>query len=140
MVEQHGLRAHHVADCNDRKIKAPWFACFRIRRRWPGGAHASTQNIRADHKIALGIDRPAGADHRFPPARFPRYRMHTGAVLVSCEGMTNQHGIRTLRVECAIGLEGNLEWREIDAGVEFERLISAKMGDQRLAGLIHLAW
>ena len=32
MVEQHGLRAHHVANGDDRKIETPWHPSLRIGR------------------------------------------------------------------------------------------------------------
>src|SRR5262245_47441037 len=139
MVEQHGLRADHVPDCDDRKIEAPRLACFRIRGRRPGGTHAGTQDIRTDYEIALGIDRPAWPDHRLPPARFPRDRMHARDMLVSSERMANQHRVGTLRVERSVGLVGNLEWREVYAGVEPERLVGSKIGHQRLTRLIRFA-
>jgi hypothetical protein len=35
-VEEHGLRAHHVADGDDRKFQAPRLAGLRIGRRGAG--------------------------------------------------------------------------------------------------------
>src|SRR5262245_33255098 len=53
--------------------------------------------------------------------------------------MADQHRIRTLRVERPICLVGNLEWRELHAGVELERLVGSEPGDQRVARVVRFA-
>ena len=68
MIEQHRLRAHHVAHGDDGKVEAPRHAGRRIGRGRTGRAHAAADDIRADDEIAFGIDRPAGTDHGLPPA------------------------------------------------------------------------
>ena len=126
MVEQHRLRAHHVANSNDGKFEAPRLAGRRIGRGRPGGTHAAAQHVRADHEIAFGVDRLAGADQRFPPAGFAGHRMQVGDVLVAGQGVADQHGIGAGIVEFAVSLVGDLEWRNRHAGIELQRLISAK--------------
>ena len=50
-------------------------------------------------------------------------RMQVGHVLVAGERMADQHGIGALGIERAVGLVGDLERRELDAGIELERLV-----------------
>ena len=97
MVEQHRLRAHHVADGDDRKIEAPRLAGLRIGRGRPGRAHAAADHVRADDEIALGVDRLAGADHGLPPARLAGDRMHVGDMLVAGQRVADQDGVAALR-------------------------------------------
>ena len=111
MVEQHRLRAHHVADGDDREIEAPGLAGRRIGRGRPGGAHAGADHVRADDEIALGVDRPAGADHGLPPARLAGDRMDVGDVLVAGQRVADQHRVAALGIERAVGLVGDLERR-----------------------------
>jgi hypothetical protein len=69
MVDQHRLRAHHVADGDDRKVEAIGLAGRRIGRGRAGRAHAAAEHVGADDEEAVGVDRPAGADHRSPTSR-----------------------------------------------------------------------
>ena len=139
MIEQHGLRAHHVADGDDREIEAPGLAGRRIGRGRAGGAHAAADHVRADHEIALGVDRLAGPDHGLPPAALAGDRMLARHVLVAGERVADQHRIGALGIERAVGLVGDLERRELDAGVELERLVGAEIGDGRVARSVRLA-
>ena len=139
MIEQHRLRAHHVADGDDRKIQAPRRVGLRIGRRRTGRAHAGADDVRADHEIALGVDRAAGPDHRLPPTGFAGDRMNIGDVLVAGERVADQHRVGAVGIQCAVGLVGDLKRREVDAGVEPQRLVRTKTNDvgMRLVGLTH---
>src|SRR6516225_497495 len=132
MVEQHGLRAHHVADGDDGKFETPRHAGCRVDRGRTGRAHAGAEHIRTDDEIALRVDRPAGADHSFPPARFLGDRMNVGDVLVAGKRMADQDCVAALGIELTIGLVGDLKWSEIDAGVEPQRLILAEAHHRRM--------
>ena len=55
--------------------------------------------------------------------------MHAGDVLVAGERMADQHRVAARRVERAVGLVGDLERAQLDAGIELERLVRAKMSD-----------
>ena len=125
-IEQHGLRAHHVGNGDDRKIQPPQFAGGRIGRGRPGRAHAAADHIGADDEVAVGVERTAGADHGLPPARLAGHRMHVGDVLIAGQRMADQNGVGTVGVEFAIGLVGDLERREIDAAIERQRLVDAE--------------
>jgi hypothetical protein len=52
-----------------------------------------------------------------------------GDVLVAGERVADQHRIAARGVERAIGLIGNLERRQIDAGVEPQRLVEPEPDD-----------
>ena len=45
MIEQHRLRTHHVADGDDREIKAPGLAGLGIGRGRPRRAHAAADTF-----------------------------------------------------------------------------------------------
>ena len=111
MVEQHRLRAHHVADGDDGKFEAPGLAGPGIGRGRAGRAHAAAEHVRADDEIAVGVDRLAGADHGLPPAGLAGDRMHVGDMLVAGERVADQDGVAALGVERAVGLVGDLERR-----------------------------
>ena len=130
-IQQHGLRAHHVGNGDDRKIQSPHFAGGRIGRGRPGRAHAAADHIGADDEVAVGIERAAGADHGFPPAGLAGHRMHVVDVLVAGQRMADQNGVGAVGVEFAIGLVGDLERGEIDAAIERQRLVRAEQRDLR---------
>ena len=130
-VEQHGLRAHHVRNGDDRKIQPPQFAGGGIGRRRPGRAHAAADHIGADDEVAVGVERTAGADHGLPPAGLAGHRMHVGDVLIAGQRMADQNGVGAVGVEFAIGLVGDLERREIDAAIERQRLVHAEQRQLR---------
>jgi hypothetical protein len=52
-------------------------------------------------------------------------------VLIARQRVTEQDRVRTLGIELAVGLIGNLEWRQRDAAVELERLIGAECHHMR---------
>ena len=139
MVEQHRLRAHHVADGDDRKFETVGLAGLRIDRGRPGRAHAAADHVGADDEIALGVDRLAGTDHGFPPAVLPGHRMHARDMLVAGQRMADQDGVAALGIEPAIGLVGDLERRQLDAGIELERLVGPEPHHERLARAVRLA-
>jgi hypothetical protein len=72
-------------------------------------------------KIAVGVDRQAGADHGRPPAGLAGDRMLVGDELVAGQGMADQDGVAAVGVEPAIGLIGQGKRAEFDAAVEVPR-------------------
>ncbi len=130
-VDQHGLRAHHVGNGDDRKIQPPQFAGGGIGRGRPGRAHAAADHVRADDEVTVGIERAAGTDHGFPPAGLAGHRMDVGDVLIAGQRMADQDGVGAIGIELAIGLIGDLERREIDAAIELQRLVDAELRHQR---------
>ena len=116
------------------KLEAPGLPVFGLVEAGPGGAHAAADHVRADHEIAFGVDRPAGPDHGLPPARLARDRMQVGDVLIAGERVADQHRIAALGVERAVGLIGDLERREIDAGIEPQRLVEPEAHDRANCG------
>ncbi len=138
VVEQHRLRAHHVPHRDDREVEAPGLAGLWIGRGRPGRTHAGADDVRADHEVTLGVDRPAGADHGFPPARLTGDGMGVGDMLVAGESVADQDRVGAFGIERTVGLIGDLERRKIDAGVEPQRLVGAEAHDRRMR-LIRLA-
>ena len=130
-IDQHGLRAHHVGNGDDRKIQPPHLAGRGIGRGRPGRAHAAADHVGADDEVLVGVERPAGADHGLPPAGLAGHRMHIGDVLVAGQRVADQNGVGAIGIEFAIGLVGDLERREIDAAIELQRLIHAELRHQR---------
>jgi hypothetical protein len=139
MIEQHGLRAHHVADSDDGKFQAPRFAGCGIGRGRAGGAHAGADHVRTDHEVAVGVDRLAGPNHGFPPAGFFGHRMQVGHVLVAGERVAHQHRIGAIGIQGAIGLVSDLQRAELNAGIEFERPVRPKTGQRGVVRLVRLA-
>ncbi len=139
VVEQHGLRAYHVANGDDGKFQAPRLTSRRISRSRPGGAHAAADHVRADHEIAFGVDRLAGTDQGFPPAAFAGDRVLARHVLIAGERMANQHRVGALGVERAVSLVGDLERAKRNAGIEFQRFVSPEIGNSGVARMVRLA-
>ena len=107
MVDQQRLRAHHVGDRDDRKVEAVGLAGLRIERGGAGRAHAAAEDVRANDEEPVGVERPARADHRLPPARAAGDRVRIGDMLVAGQGVTEENGVGFRRVERAIGLVGD---------------------------------
>ncbi len=59
-------------------------------------------------------------------------------MLVAGQRVADQNRIAARGIEDAVGLVGNLEWGEFDAGVELERLVRPKMGDKGIVRLVRL--
>ena len=126
-VEQHGLRADHVGNGDERKIQPPGLAGGRIGRGRTGRSHAAADHIRTDDEVFVGIERTAGTDHDFPPAGLAGQRMRIGDVLIEGQRVADQNGVGAVGVQFAIGLIGDLERREIDAAIEPQRLVHAEL-------------
>ena len=107
MVDQHGLRAHHVADRHHRQIEPIGPPGRRIERGRAGRAHAAADDIRRNDEIAVGVDRPARPDHGLPPARLAGDRMIIRDMLVAGQRVADEDGVRLIGVEHAIGLIGD---------------------------------
>lgn len=130
VVDQAGLRAHHVADRHHRKRQSVGLAGSRVGAGRSGGAHASAQDVGADDEESLGVDRAPRPDEPVPPARLPRYRVDACRVLVPGQGMAQQHRVAAVLVERAVGLVGDLPGRELDTAVEPQRRILAEAHDK----------
>src|SRR5215472_9758746 len=79
----------------------------------------------------VGVERTAGPHHGLPPAGLAGDRMHIGDMLIAGQRMTSQNGVGAIGIELAVGLVSDLERRQIDATIELQRLIRAKLRDMR---------
>ena len=116
MVDQPRLGAHHVADGDHRQIEPLGLAGRRVGRGRAGGAHAAAEHIGADDEEAVGVDRPARADHGLHQPGLPV----TGWGLATCWSPVSAWQIRMalerVGVQRAVGLVGDLPGREHRAG------------------------
>src|SRR6478609_2399248 len=103
------LRAHHVADGDDGKVETPRHAGGRIRGSGARGAHAAADHVRTDYEVPLGVDRPPGTDHGFPPSRLLGHRMQVGNMLIAGESVADQHRIAALSIERTVCLVSDLK-------------------------------
>ena len=138
-VEEHRLRAHHVADGDHRQVEAIGLVGRRIGRGRTGRAHAAADDVGADDEVAVGVDRLAGADHHDPTS--PACRS-PGGCWRQCWSPVSawqiEDGVGAVAVELAVGLVGDLQIVETVAGIEQERLVRAEARDQarRVVGLV----
>jgi hypothetical protein len=65
--------------------------------------------------------------------------MHACDMLVAGQRMADHDRIGFVGVELAVGLVGDLEWRERDTGIELERLVGAELRDQRIPRVVGVA-
>ena len=122
MVNQTFLRFNHISYRNHRKIQIVQFAGSRIHRTRSGGTGTAADNIGADNKIFVGIDRFTGADHLIPPARFFIFRGVAAAdVSVSGQGMRYQHRVGTVGIERTGGFVADVDIFEFSAAIQRKR-------------------
>lgn len=75
-VEQMELGPHHIVDRDGRKVCTICRLRLRIETGRARGAVTGPQDVRADHKILVGIQRAPRPDELFPP---PRSRVDVAA-------------------------------------------------------------
>ena len=127
MIEQPGLRTHHVGDGDHRESGAVGRACRGVRVSRAGAAHTAPQNIRADDEVAVGIEGFSRPDQRVPPARLAGDGMIIGDVLIAGQGMADQDRIAARRVQMAMRRIGDPDRGQIDTAIEPEWLIGGKI-------------
>ena len=82
MVDQQGLRTHHIADGQHRKICAIGARAIGLLALRPGRARATADDVRANNEISIGVDNFASADEVNPPTGFAAQRIFARDVLV----------------------------------------------------------
>jgi len=118
MLDQELLGPHHIGDGDDGEAEAEGPARGGVCVPGPGGPQAAPQHIAADDEIALGVERPAGADHLLPPAGPAGHRILPDQELVAGQRMADQDGVGARRVQLAIGLIGDGKGAEFDAAIQ----------------------
>ena len=61
--------------------------------------------------------------------------MQVGDVLIAGEGVADQHRIAALGIERTVGLVGDLERCEVDAGIEPQRTVHPETHDRRMGDI-----
>ena len=68
LPQQHAEDVHRVVEGVLRKARAVRPSGVRVDRHRPRRAAAAAEDVRADHVVAVRVDRATGADHALPPA------------------------------------------------------------------------
>ena len=118
LARERDLRAHLVADREEREPRAPLDAVGR-ERGGTGRALASADHVGGDDEVAVGVDREPGADDARPPAR-ARMRRAGGAddVAVAREGVQHEDRVVARGRERAPRLVGDAGAGQGGTGVE----------------------
>lgn len=79
---------------------------------------------KADDEVAVGIERPAGADDVVPPADVVRcVGVMAGDVVVAGERVADENGVRLGGVERAVGLVDQIVGRQSATAAQVQRLV-----------------
>src|SRR6185312_2299002 len=135
MIHQHFLKTYHVTDRDDGKVHRIRAARFRIDRGRAGGPPASAENVRAEDKIFVRIERLAWTNHVVPPAGLSGVLADPSGMSIARERMDDEDGIVFRGVQLAVGLISDLHGRECNAALKCDRgkLDSLRFGDHRSA-------
>ena len=129
LVEQQRLDVNHVGDRDDREGRAVGLAGGRIDAGRAGRTVAAAEHVRADHEVAVGVERLAGADQHVPPAEALVVGLVTaGGMGVAREGVRDEHGVVAPLVQRAVGLIGDRDRAERLAALERQRV--GRLGDR----------
>ena len=83
---------------------------------------AAAEIIQAYHKETVGIDHLTGADTGVPPARaLVLHAVVARRMMVTGQGMTDQHRVGRVAVQGAVGFINQLVGRQGTATLQFER-------------------
>ena len=103
LIQQPPLHFHHVADGDGGEVAAVGLAGGGVEAAGAGGAAAAAQQIGADDKVAVGVNRLARAHRDVPPAGIVLLVV-LGHVRIAADGMADQDGVVARGVELAVGL------------------------------------
>jgi len=127
MVEQVGLRSHHVADGDDGEAKAIGRAAGRVDAGRAAAAVATAQYVATDDVVAVGVERLAGADAVVPPAGVGVVGgVAAGGVGAAAEGVEDEDGVAAVSVQTAVGLVGQRHRPQRRAALQLERFVLGK--------------
>ena len=132
LVEQQHLHVDHVGDRDDRERRAEGLARGRVDAGRTGRAVAAAQHVRADHEVAVGVERLARADQHVPPAQALVVGLVTaGDVGIARERVGDEHGVVAALVERAVGLVGDRDGAQRLTALERQHV--GRNGDRREA-------
>ena len=116
-------------DGNDGEIQVIRLPGGGVQFFWPETTHTTADHVGGDHKILVGIDGFAGANHFFPPALFLGDGVGADGILVRGQAMANQDHVRFIGIQGAIGLVRHREILDFRPGIEAHRLSFGQMDD-----------
>lgn len=122
------LGIHHVRDSHDGKVEIVGVARFGVYGRRTTGALAAANTIRANDKESGGVDRFTGSNDIVPPASFTvAEAMDAGGMVIATEGMTNENGIRFVRIQFTVGFVTEGKAGKLFAGFKAKRFMGDKV-------------
>ena len=128
MLQKPTLNLHHVGNRNRGKITAVNFTGLGIDTAWTGRSAASAQQVGANHKKTVRVNRFAGSDYDIPPTRvilFVVFR-HVG---VPTNRMTHQDCVIAVGVKLTVDFVSNGDTRKAAAFFQLERLVKGDRFD-----------
>ncbi len=118
MIQQHGLRTHHVCDGDHWEPHRVGFTGRRIEDSRAARSHAATQNICANDEVAIRINWQTLPHQAPPPAGPARHRVLRRYILIHRQRVADEDDVRFIRVHPPIGFIGDVDRRERGAAVQ----------------------
>ena len=129
MIGQKRLGIDPVFDGHHRKIGAIEFAGLRIQRIGTARAITTAEVIHANDEKFIGIQRLTRTNQVIPPAGcFLNVRrvVMAGDMVITGQGVTNQHGITGIRIQDAIGFINQREFGQHGTAFQWQRYAALK--------------
>ena len=122
LIQQHRMRAYHIADGDNREGEGIWFAGGVVDLLRPQTAHTAADDIGAEDVIAFSIDNLTVADDIIPPAGLAGDGVGAGDILIAGEGVADDDDVIFGGIQRAVCIIGNVKILDLDPGIEFQCL------------------